>query len=163
MVIQGTLWEDQDQSAASLKKMPVQQVPVLDKEAASREQNHLLPDQLFDLSELFQLLSTVPHCSLPTWDDLLAVFSRQASPDTLQLLPCLVVRVRALTQQYKPTGSLLFTPLCDFSFRAGQCGLCGNALESTGRYRCFPCALALRLILGYQSIEEWLQNGSLTS
>lgn len=160
MLNQTSLWESREPGGVSIEYPSIGKAPSPEEEALNLEQKQLRPDQIFDLSELLLLLS-VAQCSLPTWDHLLNVSTRLASPSSLQLLPSLVVRLRALAQQYKPTGPLLFTPFCAFLFRAGHCDLCGNSLVRDDRYRCTQCALAARLLLGYQSVEEWLQNGEM--
>ena len=123
------------------------------------EEAQLRPEVGLDLGELLFLLS-IAQPSLPTWDSLMRNCWPLASR-ILQLLPPILVRVRALTQQYSPTGPLLFTPLCVFPFRAGSCDLCGNPLGGDEHYRCALCVLAANLLLGYQTLEAWLQSESL--
>jgi O-acetyl-ADP-ribose deacetylase (regulator of RNase III) len=78
-----------------------------------------------------------------------------------QLLGCILEvlwRVKALHAQIKPEGAILFEPLrSDGSPTTPGCGLCGDPLPPTARWHCAACVTATGLVLGYLTLEEWLE------
>lgn len=115
---------------------------------------HLDSQALFDLCEIYYLLSTATE---PSIQDARLFTQVHAIPrERFDALPGVLVRVRALQQQITPTGPLLFTSLCRSLPQDCQCGLCGKHLCQGERFRCTMCVLAVRLVLGYQTLSAWL-------
>ena len=58
-------------------------------------------------------------------------------------------RVEALRPQVPMQGTIYFRPIHSHSVDAPDtCPLCGDPLPASGRFRCDPCAIAARLVLG---------------
>lgn len=104
------------------------------------------------------LLATLPHdASL-----LQTLMAHMKGYDQSQLVSALhevLWRVRALHAQVKPQGAILFVPFFpDVPDAAGVCLLCGDPLSASCRWRCEQCVVAAKLVLGFISLEEWVQQ-----
>ena len=109
---------------------------------------------LFDLHEIYYLLSTSAEVSIQ--DTQLLSQIHTIPRERLDELPSVLLRVQALQQQLSPAGPILLTPLFRFTPQDNQCSLCGKQLRQGEQLRCIYCAIAARLVLGYQTLCAWL-------